>query len=633
MDDLRSILPMTIAKVPSLFSFNSNQIEYVMQSEMERLRDVLQPHIGASEIKLSYVNELFPDLKDKPYIVLHKNVRTAQLPNYGDKCRSFDEHLTRHDVSGSPLEYSFGICEFDDTIAIAKQIWRKEEESYLPLSRTDACNALNSCLEHLDNTWSILALCDGKDSKRSRLIGAVVSEDWFTTFEAVSIGATTLDTVKDGCRSLVQEHLKRSLAQEYNLKISMLGTFDLFGTKQEVVDWDKTAKSDFEGSVNIEMRSSNLMLDPRLSKNILIAQINAGWKGSPLKDLRSQLLLLDQYLLTIDECNKNIGIQNPIKFATPYLEEDNAIAEKLSLLLSGDYNFVKSVNDARKIDYINEENTEIGVKLLERVRNVSLRHDVDFTDLLWEVLIKTSEYPQMISYIEAALKEIIEQKSMPQINDTNPTRFVKRISDLRHQETISHLLAGTVPLELVVDMGFEKLIRDYFYALRGVRFVNLHDIRQKLIDVSSGIFNTENYRKKLVTLARMHLCLECMLLIETHLKCPIESLQSLFALVYEQFVSVQSPLQDHTELCSRIFTFTATLSNTGANELSKMDPSTWRASLSSHTAAAMLTTTTYYSKMPIFPTNIYPTDADANVEKEIVHGISATSSSIKFKKM
>jgi len=71
---------------------------------------------------------------------------------------------------------------------------------------------------------------------------------------------------------------------------------------------------------------------------------------------------------------------------------------------------------------------------------------------------------------------------------------VKCISNLHYQETTSHLLVGSVPLELVVDMGFEKLIRDYLYILRGARFVDLHDIRQKLDDISSGIFNTETYR-------------------------------------------------------------------------------------------------------------------------------------------
>jgi len=51
-------------------------------------------------------------------------------------------------------------------------------------------------------------------------------------------------------------------------------------------------------------------------------QVNAAWKDSPLKEIRDQLLLLSQYLSIIDECNKNIGMQNPIKFTTPYLEVD-----------------------------------------------------------------------------------------------------------------------------------------------------------------------------------------------------------------------------------------------------------------------------------------------------------------------
>jgi hypothetical protein len=50
----------------------------------------------------------------------------------------------------------------------------------------------------------------------------------------------------------------------------MLGTFDLFGTKQEIIDWDKTAMNDFKGNISIEMHSNNLTLDPRLSKNLLV---------------------------------------------------------------------------------------------------------------------------------------------------------------------------------------------------------------------------------------------------------------------------------------------------------------------------------------------------------------------------
>lgn len=595
---------------------------------MERLNDILQPRVRASKVRLSYVDELFPDLKDDPYIILHKNVPGIRHSSgHEEHEANLDECSTRHEVSGSPLEYSFGNCEFDDTVVIARQNWRKEEELYLPLSRTDACNALNACLEHLDtNALPILALCDGKDSKQSRFIGVIVSQDWFTTLEAVSIGMIGLAAVRNKCQKAVQEHLKQSFTQEYSTK--MFSAVDLFRMKQETIDWDKTAKSDFEGSISVEMHS-----DSRLSKNTLTAQINAGWKDSPLKELRDQLFLLVEYLSTIDECKKNIGLQNPIKFTMPYSEEHDIISEKLNLLLNGDFNFQWfDKGNVKERNRINKENAEIDAKMQERVQSVFLRHDTDFTDHLWEILIKTSAYPQMVNYVETVLKEILEHKFTPQMNDTNSTRFVKCLSNLHHQETMSHLLVGSVPLELVVDMGFQKLTRDYLYILRGARFVDLHNIRQKLGDTSSGIFNTENYRSKLNTLAQIHICLECMLLIEAHLECPIENLQNIFAYVYKEFVSAQSPLQHYSELRSRIFTLTVPLPNVLANELNKMDPSVCRASVSSHSAASMLTTITYYNKLPIFPTNIYSTD-DVDLQEEMVYGISAVSSSAKYRKL
>lgn len=48
----------------------------------------------------------------------------------------------------------------------------------------------------------------------------------------------------------------------------MFSAVDLFGMKQETIDWDKTAKSDFEGSINVEVYSDSL--DSRLSKRTLV---------------------------------------------------------------------------------------------------------------------------------------------------------------------------------------------------------------------------------------------------------------------------------------------------------------------------------------------------------------------------
>jgi len=65
-------------------------------------------------------------------------------------------------------------------------------------------------------------------------------------------------------------------------------------------------------------------------------------------------------------------------------------------LLNGDSNFWKSDNrNVKENNHINKENFEIDAKLRERVQNIFLRHDIDFTDLLWEILISKLEIFQV----------------------------------------------------------------------------------------------------------------------------------------------------------------------------------------------------------------------------------------------
>lgn len=62
--------------------------------------------------------------------------------------------------------------------------------------------------------------------------------------------------------------------------------------------------------------------------------------------------------------------------------------EELNLLLNGDFNFKRfDKSNVKGIDHINKRNIDIDAKLLERVQNVFLRDNVDFTDHLWEILL------------------------------------------------------------------------------------------------------------------------------------------------------------------------------------------------------------------------------------------------------
>lgn len=109
--------------------------------------------------------------------------------------------------------------------------------------------------------------------------------------------------------------------------------------------------------------------------------------------------------------------------------------------MNGDLSFGN--NNIRDINKISKGGTEIDTKLLERVQNICLRHDADFIDFLWEILTsknlfffflikfvctcilnnciyifyyaETSEYSQMINYIETIFKEILENNFTPQV--------------------------------------------------------------------------------------------------------------------------------------------------------------------------------------------------------------------------
>lgn len=46
--------------------------------------------------------------------------------------------ILEFEITGSPLKYSFGEDDFENSTILIKQNWYKEEEKYLPLNRTEA---------------------------------------------------------------------------------------------------------------------------------------------------------------------------------------------------------------------------------------------------------------------------------------------------------------------------------------------------------------------------------------------------------------------------------------------------------------------------------------------------------------
>lgn len=79
---------------------------------------------------------------------------------------------------------------------------------------------MNVCIDFINDSFPpILALCDSKDYKRSKLLGAMIEEEWFTTIEACTVDNETFETVKNCSSKIYQEHLELSRANEQDVSI------------------------------------------------------------------------------------------------------------------------------------------------------------------------------------------------------------------------------------------------------------------------------------------------------------------------------------------------------------------------------------------------------------------------------
>lgn len=57
-------------------------------------------------------------------------------------------------------------------------------------------------------------------------------------------------------------------------------------------------------------------------------------------------------------------------------------------MLNGDYSFKSSRDGELRAMNLNEENFENDIQIEEYIKNLPFRYNLDFTDFLWELLIR-----------------------------------------------------------------------------------------------------------------------------------------------------------------------------------------------------------------------------------------------------
>lgn len=393
-------------------------------------------------------------------------MKSSKLNNDFNNSSSDTTALEMSDLSltGSPLRDD---CSVDDLLShsIAGKVlfskpWPNIEESFTPISinvaREIIGNVSNQKFPSDARGW-IFILCSDESTPLDN-----------TTF-LLSYCVGQGKNVRGIARYLgIVKHKEKSMKDLLKRHFSFIAPNTKLSSQVESV---------FQINPNVSLKFVNTTsalncIDhiDQTSEVVLYQQVEIGKCHVLCEDFWTQINLLNSIKLEILECKNTSGdvmLSEPsYNYGTADMTYEN-LQEKVNRILS-EVNIIKEETDAT---------VAIGLEdVLKRARHRQL---TEVSDLLWDLLKYTSSY----SDLKKIIKFIFQISSRSNIVNipTSSNRLSELIRELSQQRIAIPHLIGTEPLELLLEIGIEKLLKDLEFILSESKICQL-----SAISVGSG---------------------------------------------------------------------------------------------------------------------------------------------------
>ncbi|KAK3093356.1 hypothetical protein FSP39_014465 [Pinctada imbricata] len=147
------------------------------------------------------------------------------------------------------------------------------------------------------------------------------------------------------------------------------------------------------------------------------------------------------------------------------------------------------------------------------------RKDYDFTDHLWSILCQCVSYQDCVEALEYVFDVLRNGDLNPLVHRYNTTTMAEMVRESYCGKLRVPNLAGLYPIQLLAEMGAEKLRQDYVYMLLSKDLVTLGQL-QSLIDTKGTL------KKKYSCLERLHAVAEMIIMLNLYLQIPYAKLSS-----------------------------------------------------------------------------------------------------------
>lgn len=579
---------------------------------------------------------------------------SSPISTYGnDSKKTSDLNIT-----GSPLEDDKSIHEIMSQSITQKKFghvvpWNDNEETYAPIDIATAREILNNIINQKfpkgTKGW-IFILCNDESphsNKQNFILSSYINEDLFSRGIA--------------CYHGIVKHEDKSMTHLWNRHKAAArginGTFDIqieniFELKQDInLKFIHTTANE----------TTNLISIDNFNEVILYQQIQIENGSDICKELWEQIFLLHAIHSDIVRYKNNSGdgtlVEPTYSYGSMTYER---LQERVNHILTD-------------VVTINEDSSED--KQLESViTRVSQRPLVEVTDQLWELLKFASSYTDLRRIITFVFQ--ISSKSCIVNVPMNNNRMGELIRELTHQRLAIPHLTSTEPMELLLEIGLEKVMKDYEYIFNESKICLLSSInigegkisdnlksvadnrfsvrkslaasadkiqtgvnRKTLLhgvsnspenfdEIRNSRFNERESLKSISKLAQIHLSVEHLLLIQSHL-----NLDHDYATVARKLL--ESPLMSYDELLKRKYSkFEIVINDKNVIHLvSNLIPNAQKINMRSENKFKVVESAFYYNIEQIVPFLVRKeNEGDEPVEKKnnSFHFVSHTNITSKF---
>ncbi|XP_037955248.1 protein zwilch-like [Teleopsis dalmanni] len=388
------------------------------------------------------------------------------------------------DLTGSPLKDECLVESFSDMSLVAKSEtdnpWEHDEEVHKGINVEKVCNIIcNEEFQKLmsgDAQGSVWFLCDALDAEKTLL--------WQYEFLAnnFSRGIVTFQGIIPSCEVNTQTLLRHHYDithQENRVETTIENTYQIKSDIELFCSWTTTAKLP-------------TLIDLNASNDVVLTQIfRFDCCGTSTKDLLNQLNILtyirddivahkkanlsENNAEPVYRCGRGIDMQDLRDSVTQVMTEVSGIADFEQNLIESDIE-----------------------EVLEKSKGRNL---FDLTDKLWDILKCCSSYKELklgfhVVFQCAARCNIMK---IP----TNKNRLAEIITEVANRRLAIPCLTGSEPLELLLEIGLQKLYKDYEYIFTESKLCSANILKQKNVVEKENDAFVSNIRKSLKNAVRV----------------------------------------------------------------------------------------------------------------------------------